>query len=286
MSPTNANWGQLALVLVASGVLVWLVYLFIASRRVSTPTPEETPKNLQPYLSDDELENNRLTRVLGAAVVAAAVLAIALPVYYIGESRRQADAAEAFVEKDIEEGEHWYEFFSCINCHGPDGGGGAADWVEARSGLNTAWSAPSLNDVLYRYSEDEVEYWLNYGRSGSPMPVIGLVGGGAATTQEIDQLIAYLRSIQVSQVDALAKTDQVVTQAVARIASGEAAVSQLIRIQQATLDDIADAAAQSAVAGPVPEVIRSLMAEPGTCTEESAAAVGQACERSRRRHRP
>ena len=278
VSPANANWGQLALVLVATGVLVWLVYLFVASRRVSTPRPEETPKNLQPYLSDDELENSRLTRVLGAAVVAAAVLAIALPVYYIGESRRQANAAEKFEEKDIEEGEHWYEFFSCIQCHGPDAGGGAADWVEARSGLTTAWSAPSLNDVLFRYSESEVEYWLNYGRSGSPMPPVGLVGGGAATTQEVEQLIAYLRSVQISQVDALAKVDQLVTQALGRIANAEAAVSQLIRVQQGILDDIADAGAQFAIVGTMPDDIRSLMAAPGTCTDESAADVGKTCD--------
>jgi len=279
-STANANWGQLALILVAGAVLVWLVYLFVASRRTATPAPEETPKNLQPYISDDELENTRLTRILGAAVVASAVLAIALPVYYIGETRRQADAAEAFEHKDTEDGERWFTFFACIDCHGPDAGGGGVEWIEARSGLTTTWSVPSLNDVFYRYSEEEVEYWLNYGRSGSPMPPVGLIGGGAATTQEVDQLITYLQSLQITQVEALAKTDTVVAQALNRLATAEVTISQMIRDQQAVLDDITDAPAQFAVVGDLPTEIRSLMAEPGFCTEESAAVVGEECTQS------
>jgi mono/diheme cytochrome c family protein len=278
VSPSNANWGQLALIFVATAVLVWMVYLFVASRRSVTPEPEETPKNLQPYLSDDELENTRLTRVLGAAVVGAAVLAIALPVYYWGEADRQAEAAEAFEEKDVEEGEHWYEVFECIGCHGPDAGGGGAEFIEARSGLSTSWSAPSLNDVFYRYSEDEVEYWLNYGRSGTPMPVIGLIGGGAATVQEIEQLIAYLQSVQIPQSEALAKADGLASQALNRLAGAEVAVSQLLREQQAAVDDIVDAPAVFALIETLPDDIRSLMAADGTCTDESAAVVGSACD--------
>lgn len=276
-SSANANWGQLVLVFAAVVVLIWGVYLLVASRRNATPDPEETPKNLQPYLSDDELENKRLTRVLGAAVIASAFLAVALPAYYIGESRRQADAAEAFEEKDIEEGEHWYAVFECIGCHGADAGGGGAEWIEARSGLSTTWAAPSLNDVLYRYSEEEVEFWLNYGRSGTPMPVIGLVGGGAATTQEIEQLIAFIRSVQIPQAEALAKTDGAVNLELIRLAGADVAVSQLMREQQAVVDDLVEAPDRFVVVGTMPDDIRALMSAPDTCTEASAAKVGSTC---------
>jgi mono/diheme cytochrome c family protein len=279
-SPANANWGQLVLIFAAVVVLIWGVYLFIASRRNTVPAPEETPKNLQPYLSDDELENKRLTRILGAAVIASAFLAIALPAYYIGESRRQAEAAEAFEEKDIEEGEHWYEVFECIGCHAADGGGGGAEWVEARSGLSTTWSAPALNDVLYRYSEEEVEFWLNYGRSGTPMPVIGLVGGGAATIQEVDQLIAYIASLQLPQAEVLAKADGAVSLALNRLAGADLAVSELARTQQGVVDDIVDAPDQFDVVGTMPDDIRTLMASPEACTETSAAEVGATCNAS------
>lgn len=56
VSPPNANWGQLALVLVASGVLIWLVYLFIASRRVTTPAPsaENTTRFSPPRMPPEE----------------------------------------------------------------------------------------------------------------------------------------------------------------------------------------------------------------------------------------
>ena len=33
--------------------------------------------------------------------------------------------------------------------------------------------------MFYRYSEDEVRYWITYGRQNTPMPANGLEGGGA-----------------------------------------------------------------------------------------------------------
>jgi hypothetical protein len=47
--------------------------------------------------------------VLGAALVATAVMAIVMPVYYLNESSRQAAAAETFAEIAEERGEHWYQ---------------------------------------------------------------------------------------------------------------------------------------------------------------------------------
>ena len=44
------------------------------------------------------------------------------------------------------------------------------------------------------------------------------------------------------------------------------------------MDDIADAGAQFAIVGTMPDDIRSLMAAPGTCTDESAADVGKTCD--------
>ena len=279
-APSNANLGQVILILAAVALLIWVAYLVLSARGSSATTPEETPKNLQPYLSDDELENTRLTRVLGAAVVSAAVLAVSLPVYYINESHRQVAAAEEFHHKDVEEGHKWFtELFLCADCHGPDGGGGAADFVEPRSGLTTPWAAPAINDVFFRYSDEEVEYWLNYGRAGTPMPVIGLEGGGAATIQEVDQLITYLHSIQISQDEALGKIEGQVTQALNRLEGADATVANLARIQQAALDDVLDARARYALIADVPATLEALLAGDGTCTDASAALVGSSCRR-------
>ncbi len=276
VEPSNVGVGSVVLTLAAAAFLAWVGYLFINSRRRAR-LAEETPQNLQPYLSDDELETNRITRVLNVAVVSAAVLAVALPVYFINEGDRQIAAAEKIHEKDVEEGEHWYSTFSCINCHGPEGGGGAAPFVEARSGLDVAWTAPSINDVFLRFDEDEVRHWIEFGRAGTPMPANGLEGGGAMTLQEVDQVMAYLETIQIPQGQALDEVEGIVADALARIAGGEATVARQIVEQQAAVEDVEEAPAQFAVIEDFPGEIRFLMAGDGTCTPASASAVGSSC---------
>ena len=52
-----------------------------------------------------------------------------------------------------------------------------ASYVDKRSGISVAWSAPAINTVFYRYTPEEVRFWLVYGRANSPMPAWGLAGG-------------------------------------------------------------------------------------------------------------
>jgi len=262
-----------------------VAYLITTARRKKRA--EETPKNLQPWLSDDELENRRLTRILGSAVVAAAALAILLPVYYINETDRQARAAESFDELYVEEGNEWFRKFECFACHGADGNGGAAPHVEARSGLTVQWAVPSLNDIFFRYSEEEVRFWIEFGRDGTPMPPNGLAGGGAMTVQEIDQVMAYLQSThgppdghglpQLSQSDAYAKVEGAVALALSRIENGAGSVATAILEQQAVIDDITDSPGQFAIIDGFPQRVIELLTGDGTCTAESAALVGSSC---------
>ena len=171
--------GAIVLVVVVASLLAWMAYLFLNSRRSRSTIDETPPPNQTPYMSDAELENVRTTKVLRAAVFAAATLALLIPAYAFNESNRQADAAEDLVELAIEEGEHWYNVFECSSCHGPNGGGGAVAFTEARSGVDVSWQVPSLNDVLYRFDREEIEDLIVYGRQGTPMPGSGLEGGGA-----------------------------------------------------------------------------------------------------------
>jgi mono/diheme cytochrome c family protein len=60
------------------------------------------------------------------------------------------------------------------------------------------WKAPALTAVLSRFDETEVLQVLNYGRNGV-MPAFGAPGGGPLTTQQLDDLIHYLRSIQLPE---------------------------------------------------------------------------------------
>jgi mono/diheme cytochrome c family protein len=274
--PSRIDIGTVVMTVAIAGVLIWVGYLVIASTR--RRRAEETPRNLQPWLTDDELENNRLTRVLGAAVVSAAVLAIVLPVYYVNESGRQAEAAEAFAHLYIEEGERWFEKFECSTCHGPEGGGGAATFIEPRSGLTVQWAVPSINDVLFRYGEDEVRFWVEYGRPGTPMPAQGLGSGkGAMTVQEVDQVLAYLHEITLSQGEAFDKVDGAVTQALSRIEIGAATVARSIVEQQGIVDDIKDATGQLAAIADLPKRVEELLGGDTTCTSASAQLVGTSC---------
>jgi len=158
---------------------------------------KKVPRNLSNYLSDDELETTHLDKTLSVAVVLASLLTIMIPLYYLGEPARQESFVEEFDDVSVERGKHLYEEFGCGNCHGADGSGGAASYVEKRSGVSVTWVAPAINNVFYRYDDDEVLYWLIYGRANSPMPAWGLKGGGPMNDGQLDDLIDYLHYFQI-----------------------------------------------------------------------------------------
>jgi mono/diheme cytochrome c family protein len=276
VAPSNVGLGAVVLTLALIALLAWVGYLVTNSRR-RAKRAEDTPHNLQPGIADEVLESSRLNRVLTSAVVSAAVLAVVLPVYYINESGRQAAAAEKLSEQDVEAGFEWFQNFSCINCHGPTAGGGAASYLEKRSDIQTTWAAPSLNDVFFRFSEDEVRTVIAYGRDGTPMAPAGLEGGGSMTVQEIDQVLAFLHSLQISQDEALLKIDNAVQIALDRITNGDDVVDLLLARQNAARDDILDAPSQFEAIEALPAEVRAMFADAGTCTEASAELVGQSC---------
>lgn len=272
--------GAIALLIAVVLIMLWMGYLFVNSRRKRSAAGEPAPSNLSPAASDDELENKKLTVILRAALFGSALLAIAMPWYAFNEPDRQAEAAEQISELDIHEGEHWFssDGFACADCHGPTAGGGAARYTEDRSGVDVSWSVPSLDDVFYRYGEEEVRYWIVFGRAGTPMPANGLEGGGAMTVQEIDQTMAYLQSIQISQADAFARVGPAVDTALQRIENGALTTQSLINKQTIEIEDVKAADSKRNVVGSFPDDIKDLFQAPGTCTETSAALVGTACD--------
>lgn len=276
--PGGVGIGGVVLTLGVAAILFWFGYLFVNSRRSRKDGAESAAPNQSPYMSDDELENTRTTKVLRAALFAAAVLAILVPVYAFNEPDRQAEAAETIVEEDIEAGEVWYNTFGCIGCHGPDGGGGAAAFTEPRSGVDGPWTVPSLNDVLYRFDADEVRQIIVYGRAGTPMPANGLDGGGAMTVQEIDQVIDFISSIQLPQNEVVAKTGGAVDLALSRIANGDESVQGFIALQEAKIAAVEAAPAQLAAIGTLADEMLDLLGAAGTCTEESAALALTTCD--------
>jgi mono/diheme cytochrome c family protein len=59
--------------------------------------------------------------------------------------------------------------------------------------------------VYYRFTREEVKRILTYGRPGSPMPAWGIKGGGGQTDQEIEDLLNYLKWIEITPDEARKK---------------------------------------------------------------------------------
>jgi mono/diheme cytochrome c family protein len=201
LATTQRALGFVILAVVAVGFVLWLVANLRASRS-EVGSEIELAANRRPGTPDEELEGKRLNVALFSALGLLAVIAVGLPLYWLGEPGRQEGAVENFDEIFVERGLDLYENGAqCVNCHGGAGVGGLANYViNDQSGSFVAqvnWIAPALNNVLYRYDEEQVRYVLNYGRPGSPMAAWGTQGGGPLTTQQIDEIIAYLWSVQL-----------------------------------------------------------------------------------------
>jgi mono/diheme cytochrome c family protein len=267
--------GAATLALAVLAFIAWISYL--VTRRPARRRSEPAPPNLEPYLTDDDLEATRLNSVLGAALVTTALLAVVMPIYYLNEGNRQEAAEHFFAEIALERGHEWWEEFACADCHGSDGGGGAATFIEARSGISTVWQAPSLNDILLRYEPEEARHWIVFGRPGTPMPAWGVEGGGPLSPQQVDELLAYITSIQISQTDAFAQVEGRVSRELARIDAGDERVDQAIADQVAEIAALEAAPDQFAAVSDFPAELRTLLTADGTCTAASAALYRTTC---------
>ncbi len=197
---------------VASLVLLAFVALFF--RNVFTARDElgseiELAANKKPYLSDEELEGVKLDRSLSFALIVLGITAVALPFYWLAEPGRQDGAVDAYQLNFESRGEGLYtEGAQCVNCHAAGGVGGTAAYVlqdaDGQFIGNAAWTAPALNNVFLRYSEDEVRYILNFGRPGSPMAAWGTPGGGPLTTQQVQNVMEYVQTFEVANLDTIA----------------------------------------------------------------------------------
>ncbi|MDH3261866.1 MAG: c-type cytochrome [Acidimicrobiia bacterium] len=222
----------------ALAAIAWLAFLVANSMRGRGK--EEVAPNLAPGITDDTLESKRLDKTLASAVVLSGILALSLPIYFVGEQSRQDGFVEEFDQVALERGAHLFEEFQCGNCHGVDGGGGAAAYVEKRSGISVAWSAPAINTVFYRYTPEEVRYWLVYGRANSPMPAWGLDGGGPLNDQQIDELMEYLQSADfiLPQDDALLLIQPSIDQALSRLETADTVMTDAIAAQGVLVESV------------------------------------------------
>ena len=211
---TQRAFGFVILAVVAIGFIVWFFANLRASRD-EVGSEIELAANRGNMPSDDELEGRKLNAALFSALGLLAIIAVALPLYWLAEPGRQEGAVESYNEIFIERGLALYETGAqCVTCHGGAGVGGVTTFIiNDQNGQfvgQVSWNAPALDNLLYRYDEEQVRYLLNWGRPGTPMAAWGAPGGGPLTTQQIDDLIAYLWSVQIKPEDMRKQVDDFV----------------------------------------------------------------------------
>ena len=259
---------SLSITLIALGIIAALAFFTASGFRGSGKVADYAP-NLTKYRTDDDLETRTLDRTLTVAVIIASLLTIMIPLYYLGEQERQQGFVEEFDEVSVERGEHLYEEFGCGNCHGADGSGGAASYVEKRSGINVTWAAPAINNVFYRYDDEEVRYWLIYGRANSPMPAWGLKGGGPMNDGQLDDLIEYMHHFQISQESELQTIEMNINSSLSRLETSELLVENEIARQKELIQSVKDAPIKlPIVEKAVQDVTDLLLKEGGIDTDE------------------
>jgi len=200
-----------AIALVAFSVIVigFIIYaaMNVRAGRNEVGSEIELAANRKKYYDDETLEGPRLERVQLLGVALLLVSVIGLPLYWVLEPGRQAGAEEGWDKRFASWGAELFAptaegGFNCAGCHGGmNGVGGEAPFTvtDPETGAVSAvnWKAPAVNTIFYRFDESEVEFILNYGRPFSPMSPWGTVGGGPMTSQQIETLIEYMKSIQI-----------------------------------------------------------------------------------------
>jgi mono/diheme cytochrome c family protein len=213
---TVKSVGAVIAVLVMIG-FVWYVAVNVRAGRAEVSSEIELAPNRKPYFDDEVLEGRRLDGALRWSVLLLAVSAIGLPLYWLAEPSRMEGAIETFDDTFVHRGSKLFAVteeggYNCAGCHGAEGVGGVAPFTlldgAGEFDATVSWQAPALNTVLLRFSEQEVKDILIYGRPGTPMPAWGTAGGGALTDQQIDELVAYIGSIQLTSDEAKAQAEE------------------------------------------------------------------------------
>lgn len=198
---TQRTIGLVIALVVAVGFAIYVLVNVFSTGKDEIGSEIELAPNRKPYFDDEELETKKLDLSLAAGVGTLALIALALPLYWLGEPGRQEGYVNFTDRVSADRGGEAYEEL-CQQCHGAEAVGGAAAYTvldeEGRFVSSVSWNAPALNTILYRFTEEEVRHVLDFGRPQSPMPAWGLPGGGPLTEQQVEELIDWIARIQLS----------------------------------------------------------------------------------------
>ncbi len=214
----------IGIVLVVALGAFWLFYLLgnLRRSRAEIGSEVELAPNRKRFYEDETLEGRVLERTQWLGLGMLLVVVIGLPLYWLAEPGRQSGAETYWDAKLAGWGADLFATtedggFGCAGCHGAEGIGGVAPYTfsdpatgETRT---VAWKAPALNTALIKFSEESIRYILVYGRPFSPMSPWGLEGGGPLNDQQIETLIEYMKSIQITPEEAQADIAEALAEA-------------------------------------------------------------------------
>jgi mono/diheme cytochrome c family protein len=144
--------------------------------------------------------------------------------------------------------------------------------------VTVSWAAPSLNDVFFRFDEDEVNYWVTFGRGNTPMPPWGLPGGGPLNEEQVVDVVNYLKTIQVSQAENLVDVEPGINNALTALADAEVTVEAAILKQEQVVAQINAAPADVAIVVPLAESARSVLDDAVDGLDTDADGVSDSAE--------
>ncbi len=208
-----ATQTSIGLLLLLLAVIIGVVYAFITIRQAKPEIGSEIElaPNRKPYLDDEELEGRKLDRTLSFGLLGLFVIGIGLPLYWLQEPGRQDGAKQRINDEFVKRGGGMFDTtenggYNCAFCHGKEGVGGATPYTltdsQGRFIKTVTWQGPALNTVFLRSSRDEVRYVLTYGRPFSPMPPWGTKGGGPLTDQQLQEIMDYMATWQLTPEEA------------------------------------------------------------------------------------
>lgn len=209
---------HLAAAFVVALVLGWAAFLFLSVKKSGERAGDEavTAPNRRPYFDDELMEGPRLEKAQMGAVALLLVIVFGMPIYWLREPGRQANAIVGFDERAASRGFVLWQpadssvpegnigHFGCGGCHGSEGQGGVTRYsLTLPDGTidQVSWAAPRLDTVLSRFSEAEVNQVITYGRANTPMPAWGVEGGGPMNSQQVEDIIAYIKKLQLSKAE-------------------------------------------------------------------------------------
>jgi mono/diheme cytochrome c family protein len=136
--------------------------------------------------TDEKLEKST-NRVMFVGVLLLAALAAMFPLYRSFEPSSREDARADQEASLAEEGANLWQF-NCASCHGLNGDGG---------------TAPALNSTqfLQAADDDQIGSLIAVGIPGSDMAAYSLDFGGPLTSEQVQSIVSYLRSLEADAPD-------------------------------------------------------------------------------------